>query len=1478
MAQLHTDTKYEQLSYNEHVKKRIEMYLGSKSITENENWIIDCDNKIECKTLNYSIAMFNAILEIIVNGIDHCNRTKNIKDKCNEIKVSFKDGIIKVKNNGEGVIVEKYKDKNYYIPELIFSHEMSGSNFDDDSTKISAGTNGSGAKLCNILSKSFQIETVDNKNKKKYIQIFQNGNTVVGKPQITKASGKSYTKISFELDYDYFNVKLEDIKDLLNELLYTRLCMSSVYLNNLCNCCKFYYNDKLIKYNKLNDISKLIESDFIEAELVNKTNKKKLNVNIHITNNSSDEHIAMLNGLLVSKGTHIKYINKLIYTNLKSKIDKKFKSKINVTSKLVSNYLLIICSGDIENPKFNNQTKNELSISLTKFKDYDFDKKVYDKIWKELEKIYDILYFKKITTNDEKKIDTSGIKMYHPARLAKTKDRLKCSLFITEGDSASACVRSGIASNKELKETGMYGIYSVCGVLINAMKEVDIKQFRDKDGKKIQIIDRKKKLMDNERIKSMSDILRLNYNYSYDLTKKGDEEFSTLGYGQVVIGVDADSVTEDTVLTLLNENFQIEIKKIKDIIKNPIKIGDKYYSSSKYKVWTDKGWTNIKYVMKHKTNKKIYRVLTNNGIVYVTEDHSLLNSKAEKIRPSECNDKTRLLSKKLTKTELSYSENSHEFFYVITKFLLYGRCTDDEIFIHASESKLRKIYNAMVFEFGDIFQINDDTITFNDNMLDDEYKSFICDVLYEHIYYDKTEKYLCPYLLNLPLDILKYIAFEIVSELNYNGVLNFSMFDKSEFSDITYHTIHILLSLTGYRPSYDKFANMLIRQENKEFCIIEEVEMENITVYDLETENHHFQAGIGDLIVHNTDGHNICALILAYFQLFFPALFERRYISILLTPLIRAIPKTKSKFVEEFYNEAEFNKWSKTNNINDYNIKYIKGLSGHSDLETKNMFKNLNSKLIKFNLDNEAKGYFEVYYGNDADLRKLFLANKSKPIDPPTGDIMDCSYHLNVKTKEFQIDNIKRKIPNLVDGLVPSRRKALAGAIKKFQSNNEVKVFQLGGYVADTMLYHHGPDSLNKTIINMAQSYKGGRNFPLLIPIGNFGNTFAGPSAAGAPRYIAIKLNTKLVEALFPSIDNGILKYSYVDGERAEPEYYIPVIPTILIEDVSIPATGWKVDIYARDINKVIYNVKALINGEPIIYMNYFKNKFNIRELVSPNFNVLIGKYKIINNKTIEITELPPKVWIDRYAEKLLESKKDIIKEVITDQHSDLQTKVIIKLKTGDILEKLKANYVKKYSLDYIEYNFNIYILLSHCINVFMPDETIKSYNNYDEILRDWFAVRKQGYLDRIIRLKIILRYKIILFKNMIRFVENHEKYNISKKNDDIANKILTDNKYDMLNKSLIDSPGIITNEELETALNNNVSYSYLLNLSYSKMNDKQYEHYKELLAKAENELKLYSTKDIYKKIWLAEIDNVNNVIQDGLLNGFYSEKHRKFR
>jgi intein/homing endonuclease len=110
-----------------------------------------------------------------------------------------------------------------------------------------------------------------------------------------------------------------------------------------------------------------------------------------------------------------------------------------------------------------------------------------------------------------------------------------------------------------------------------------------------------------------------------------------------------DSFTGDTPLFIkYNNNGWIDIKPIEEIIdETKIQIdalGREYdYSQKPYMVLCRSGWCDCKYVYRHKTDKDIYRVSDNNGLlVDVTEDHSLYNKEKKEIKPSRIDITTEL--------------------------------------------------------------------------------------------------------------------------------------------------------------------------------------------------------------------------------------------------------------------------------------------------------------------------------------------------------------------------------------------------------------------------------------------------------------------------------------------------------------------------------------------------------------------------------------------------------------------------------------------------------------------------------------------------------------------------------------------------------------------------------------------------------------------------------------------------------------------
>lgn len=127
---------------------------------------------------------------------------------------------------------------------------------------------------------------------------------------------------------------------------------------------------------------------------------------------------------------------------------------------------------------------------------------------------------------------------------------------------------------------------------------------------------------------------------------------------------------------------------------------------------------------------------------------------------------------------------------------------------------------------------------------------------------------------------------------------------------------------------------------------------------------------------------------------------------------------------------------------------------------------------------------------------------------------------------------------------------------RKLTSTSEVKVAQLAGYVGEHTEYHHGEESLKGTIIGLAQDFVGSNNLNLLLPVGQFGTRNMGGKDHASARYIFTSLN-KLTRILFHPDDDRLLRYKIEDGHKVEPTYYVPILPTVLINGSDGIGTGW---------------------------------------------------------------------------------------------------------------------------------------------------------------------------------------------------------------------------------------------------------------------------------------------------------------------------------
>ncbi len=637
----------------------------------------------------------------------------------------------------------------------------------------------------------------------------------------------------------------------------------------------------------------------------------------------------------------------------------------------------------------------------------------------------------------------------------------------------------------------------------------------------------------------------------------------------------------------------------------------------------------------------------------------------------------------------------------------------------------------------------------------------------------------------------------------------------------------------------------------------------------------------------------IASLVLVWIYTFWPALLSKKYVGKLMTPLIRAYPKTgKLNKPIEFYYENELDHTLETDStfVNKHNIKYFKGLATHDSAEATDMFTavNFNKNVYTYTMDDAADELFKIYFGSDSSLRKKILVtpvnhltyeesvNLRNTQEIPIGQVQ-----LNIDTKLYKNDAINRQISHAIDGLNPARRKILMGSIMRFSAESkELKVFQLGGYIADKMLYHHGDMSLNKTIIYMAQNFPGARKYPYLIGVGQFGDRHG--SKAGSARYIAVKLNS-IVHNIFPSEDRWLLPYTFDEGIRAEPEYFVPILPMAVLESYQIVSEGWNHKSYGKSLQSVVNMVKDYIRGntelieladklhetEDISIIPHsigYKYPLNIDgdiRLYKGN-EYSFGNYNYNSEKNvIHITELPINIVTSTYLESL-EKLKDKYIDKIEDYSSVTEIEINIYLKPN-IIDTIMSTYGDSV-IDPIEDLLNLRTSLKPNLNYYSCKRGVLEFeDNYHADILYWAPVRRNLYKARLIRKQILLNVHIIKEESIIRYIEISNELNISAMEDDIiASNILEKYKFPKINSSILTSPGYISNDILEYKLlyDINATYDYILDLKERELTKtalhKRNQDCKRLKTELE-QVNIYLNEKPFagSTLWLQEIDKL---------------------
>ncbi len=603
------------------------------------------------------------------------------------------------------------------------------------------------------------------------------------------------------------------------------------------------------------------------------------------------------------------------------------------------------------------------------------------------------------------------------------------------------------------------------------------------------------------------------------------------------------------------------------------------------------------------------------------------------------------------------------------------------------------------------------------------------------------------------------------------------------------------------------------------------------------------------------DGSHIKGLCINLFQNEWASLTHiSGFIGFMNTPILKA---KKGNQELKFYNEGEYEQWKSNNTTKGWDIKYYKGLGTSTKTEFKEYFEE--KKFVGFEhtgpISDDAIDM--VFNKKRADDRKTWLEtvyNRDSFADT-SKQMIPYEEFINKELIHFSKYDCDRNIPNLMDGLKISLRKILYSAFKK-RLSSEIKVAQFSGYVSEHSGYHHGEESLNKTIVGMAQNFVGSNNINLLYPSGQFGSRIKGGQDASSPRYIFTRLE-RITRLIFPQEDDHILKYLDDDGTPVEPQFYVPIIPMVLVNGSKGIGTGFSTEIMCynpKDIIAYLKNKLKKNTNDNIEFFPYYEGFTGVTEKVSDTKFVFKGKYETLDTDKIRVTELPVGYWTEDFKIVLndLQNDKDkegkkivpIIKDVF-ENYTDTTVEFVITFSKGKLDELVSSK--GDYGCNGLEKLLKLYSTsLTTNMNMFNSEDKLKKYDNVEEIIDDYFDIRLEYYDDRKEFIIDVLEKEIMILSNKVKYIQE-----------------VLDGTIDLRKKKKQEIVDMLKYKDYDI-IDNDEYFEYLVKMSMDAVSEENIEKIlKEQQYKNDELIRIKSTS--IEEMWLTELEILEHEYQEYL-------------
>jgi len=569
------------------------------------------------------------------------------------------------------------------------------------------------------------------------------------------------------------------------------------------------------------------------------------------------------------------------------------------------------------------------------------------------------------------------------------------------------------------------------------------------------------------------------------------------------------------------------------------------------------------------------------------------------------------------------------------------------------------------------------------------------------------------------------------------------------------------------------------------------------------------------------------------------------------TPILKA---KKGNQELEFYNEGEYEEW-KNNNQNGskgWTIKYYKGLGTSTKSEFKEYFKKKKFVSFEYTGDMSDNTIDMVFNKKRSDDRKLWLENvyDRKSFADTKKLMIPYEEFINKELIHFSKYDCDRSIPNLMDGLKISLRKILFSSFKK-RLTTEIKVAQFSGYVSEHSCYHHGETSLNETIVGMAQNFIGSNNINLLYPAGQFGSRLQGGKDHSSPRYIFTRLE-RITRLIFPEQDDNILKYLDDDGTPVEPQFYVPIIPMVLVNGSTGIGTGFSTEILCynpRDIISYLKNKLQQLTNDNIEFFPYYEGFTGEITKINDSKFLFKGRYERTEQDKIRVTELPIGHWTANFKELLndLQTDKDkdgkkivpIIKDVY-ENYTDTTIDCVITFSKGKI-DELEAIQLEQ-GYNGLEKLLKLYSTGSTTnMHLFDSEDKLKKYDAVEEIIDDYYDIRLEHYDSRREYLIDTLEKDIVELSNKAKYIQE-----------------LLDGTIDLRKKKKQEIIDMLTEKDYDKMDGDTEDFKYLIKMPMDAVSEESVDKLLNELHKLEDELERIKSTTI-EQMWLSELEFLEN-------------------